>query len=80
MNHFVYMVECADGTLYCGYTTDLERRITEHNGSLHGAQYTKNRRPVVLRYWEKCASRSEAQKREYGLKQLRRQDKLELIK
>ena len=75
----VYMVECADGTLYSGVTTDVERRIKEHNDSPKGAKYTRAKRPVKLVYTEQYLNRSEATKREYALKQLSREEKLKLI-
>lgn len=74
----VYLLECADGTLYIGSTTDIKRRLSEHNSSPKGASYTKSRRPVVLRYSEAHASRSEAQKQEAALKKLSRSEKLKL--
>ncbi|MBP7741310.1 MAG: GIY-YIG nuclease family protein [Candidatus Pacebacteria bacterium] len=76
---YVYMVECADGTLYSGVTTDVERRIKEHNDSPKGAKYTRAKRPVVLVYTETCVDRTEATRREYTLKQLSRDEKLKLI-
>ncbi len=76
---YVYMVECADGTLYSGVTTDVERRIQEHNDSPKGAKYTRAKRPVTLVYTETCTDRSEATKREYAIKQLSREEKLKLI-
>ncbi len=75
----VYMVECADGTLYSGITTDVDRRINEHNDSVKGAKYTRAKRPVSLVYREQVADRSAASKREYELKQLSREEKLALI-
>ncbi len=78
--YFVYILECKDKTLYSGITTNLDRRILEHNTSLKGAKYTKMRRPVVLRYSEKYKTRSEALKREYHIKQLRREEKVKLLK
>tara|TARA_R110000824_G_scaffold401771_1_gene615506 strand:- start:199745 stop:200011 length:267 start_codon:yes stop_codon:yes gene_type:complete len=75
----VYLVECADKTLYTGITTDLKRRIGEHNDSLKGARYTRAKRPVKLVYSEAAVSRSEASKREYELKKLPRFEKLVLI-
>ena len=75
----VYMVECADGTLYSGITTDLERRILEHNDSDKGAKYTRAKRPVRLVYSEQHLDRSTASKREYELKQLSREEKKELF-
>ena len=77
---FLYIVRCSDGTLYTGITTDLERRVREHNGdNLLGARYTRVRRPVVLAYEESLSSRSEAAKREYEIKQLSRKEKERLI-
>lgn len=74
-----YILQCADGTLYTGWTTDVVRRVEEHNSSKKGAKYTKVRRPVVLRHVETFDTKSEAQKREYVLKQLSRTEKLALI-
>jgi len=80
MSYFVYMVRCADDTLYTGITTDLERRVAEHNGSLKGAKYTRARRPVILVYNEEYKTRSEASKREYFIKKkMCRQEKVSLI-
>lgn len=75
---FVYVVECADGTFYTGITTDLDRRVHEHNAG-KGARYTRSRRPVVLRYHERLPDRSRASAREYQIKALSRMDKQELI-
>ena len=69
--HFVYMVRCADGTLYTGYARDPERRTQMHNAG-RGAKYTACRLPVSLVYWEVCDSRSAALKREYEVKHLGR--------
>ena len=80
MEYFVYIVKCADTTLYTGITTDLERRLTEHNQSEKWAKYTRVRRPVTLVYSEKHASRSEACQREYAIKQLSREEKLEMMR
>lgn len=74
--HFVYIVRCADDTLYTGYTTDLSRRILEHNSTKVGAKYTKARRPVVLVYSESFRSRSKAQSREAEIKKWSREEKL----
>lgn len=77
----VYILNCADNTLYTGIATDVDRRLQEHNsGNKAGAKYTRARRPVSLVYQEPCASRSEAAKREYEIKQLDRQAKEALIK
>ncbi len=76
----VYIVRCADGSLYTGIAIDLERRIAEHNAdSGLGASYTRSRRPVTLVYEEAAADRSAASKREYRIKQLSRMEKLALI-
>lgn len=77
---FVYLVRCADGTLYTGITTDLVRRVAEHNGiGGLGARYTRSRRPVTLVYREPVASRIEACRREAAIKRLPRGAKLALI-
>ena len=76
---YVYIVECADKTLYCGYTNNLDYRIEEHNTGKNGAKYTKTRRPVRLVYSEKFETKSEAMKREYQIKQLSRIQKQELV-
>jgi putative endonuclease len=76
---FVYMLRCADGTLYTGITTDVARRVAEHNGdSGQGARYTRSRRPVTVAYAERAASRAEAARREAAIKQLDRARKLAL--
>ena len=83
----VYIVRCADGTLYTGVAMDVARRVDEHNGMCAngvravreiGARYTRTRRPVKLAYQEKAANRSAACKREYAIKQLSRREKLAL--
>lgn len=79
MSYFVYILECNDTSLYTGITTDIERRIHEHNSSDKGAKYTKLRRPVCLVYQEASENRSSASKREYAIKRLSREKKLELI-
>ena len=79
MSYFVYILECSNGTLYTGITTDIKRRVDEHNNSKKGARYTKLRRPVKLVYSEKSEDRSSASKREYEIKKLKRSEKLELI-
>lgn len=76
---YVYMLECADKTLYTGITTDLERRVKEHNASKRGAKYTRVRRPVFLVWSKTYASRSEAAKAECKLKKQTRIQKLLLI-
>lgn len=76
---FTYILQCVDDSLYTGITTDLERRLLEHNTSNKGAKYTKIRRPVKLKYWETFDNRSTAAQREYEIKQLSRKSKLNLI-
>jgi len=75
----IYVVKCADDTLYTGVTTDIERRVEEHNSSDKGAKYTKNKRPVELVYFENRDDKVDAMQREYAIKQLSRKEKLELI-
>jgi putative endonuclease len=77
-NHYVYVLECADGTFYTGYTTDPERRVREHDAG-EGAKYTRGRTPVELRHVERFGSRSAAMSREYELKQLSRAEKERLV-
>ncbi len=75
----VYIVECSDKTLYCGWTNNLEKRLREHNEGERGAKYTRGRRPVKLVYQETCLTRSDALKREKEIKMLTRSQKLHLI-
>ncbi|CAA6811301.1 MAG: COG2827: putative endonuclease containing a URI domain [uncultured Sulfurovum sp.] len=77
--YFVYILECVDKTLYTGITTDLERRLYEHNNTTKGAKYTRTRRPVVLVYSQKVINRSIATKREIIIKKMNRTKKLLLI-
>ncbi|MCA9357083.1 GIY-YIG nuclease family protein [Candidatus Nomurabacteria bacterium] len=84
--HFIYILRCVDGTLYTGYTTNLDKRIVEHNGGGNtkaersaGAKYTRPRRPVELVHSEEFASRSEAMQREYAIKQLTKTQKEVLL-
>ncbi len=84
MEWYVYMLRCADGTLYTGVTTDLERRVSEHNGltktaNAKGAKYTKARRPVALVYYEEVEDRSAAQGREAALRKLTHPEKQKLV-
>ena len=76
--HFAYLLQCADGTLYGGYTTDLQKRLAAHNSG-KGAKYTRSRLPVELVYWEECPTKEAAMSREWQLKHLTREKKLELI-
>ena len=77
---WVYLVSCSDGSLYTGITTNVERRISEHNTSKKGAKYTRNKRPVRLVYSEVQSDRSTASKREYFIQKRYRDEKLKLIK
>ena len=75
---FTYILECADGTFYTGWTTNLERRLQAHNAG-RGGRYTRGRRPVRLVYFEAHSTRREAQRREAVLRHLPRVMKLRLI-
>jgi putative endonuclease len=77
--YFVYILECADKTLYVGSTNDLEKRLYSHNNLKSGAHYTKIRRPVMLKYSERVRTYSKARRREGDFKKLTRNEKLELI-
>jgi len=78
--HFVYVLLCSDDTLYCGYTTDVVRRVDEHNGKRPGgARYTRGRGPVTVVYQESFSNRSDAQAREAQIKKLPKKLKQELI-
>ena len=76
---FVYILRCRDATFYTGITTNLDRRLAEHNGGKLGARYTKARRPVTLVYAETASSRSAAARREYQLRRLSAEAKRLLI-
>lgn len=78
--YYVYILACADDTLYTGITTDIDRRLDEHNSDALGAKYTAARRPVNLVYIKECKDRSAASKEEYRIKKLSRKEKLQLIK
>lgn len=79
MPFFCYLLECADGTYYTGWTTDPSRREKEHNAG-RGAKYTRSRRPVKLIYVEEQPDRSSAQKRESAIKNFSRKRKEKLVK
>lgn len=81
MAWYVYILRCADDTLYTGITTEVHRRLSEHNGEVKGkgAKYTAARRPVTLVYQKRCKNRSSASTQEAALKQLSREEKLALI-
>lgn len=77
--YFVYILECADKSLYVGCTNNLERRLEQHNNSKSGAHYTKIRRPVILKYQETFETLKEARQREAEIKSWRRDKKLSLV-
>lgn len=78
--YYVYLVRCADNSLYCGWTIDIERRMEAHNGLISGgAKYTRGRRPVTLVYSESFHNKQDAQRREYAIKQMTKTKKLQLI-
>jgi len=76
--NYAYILRCSDGTLYCGWTNDLESRVKTHNAGL-GSKYTRSRLPVELVYFEEFESKEEAMSREWHLKRLSRTQKLKLI-
>lgn len=76
--NYTYILRCADGTLYTGWTNNLEKRLTAHNAGT-AAKYTKSRRPVELAYFEEFETKEEAMSREWHIKKLTRAEKLELI-
>lgn len=78
MKDCVYMLECADGSLYTGWTNDIEKRMAAHSAG-RGSRYTRSRLPVSLRYVEPCDGRSEAMRREQEIKALSRAEKLRLM-
>ena len=80
MTHYVYLLECSDGTLYVGCTNDLKKRLIEHNDSKRGAHYTKIRRPVILKYSETYSDLKTARRREAEIKRWRREKKIALCK
>ena len=78
--NYTYMVRCADGTLYTGWTNCLQKRLKAHNEGKNGAKYTKAKRPVSLVYYEGFGTKEEAMRREYQIKQFTREQKLRLMK
>ena len=76
--NYTYMLKCSDGTLYTGWTNDLDKRVEAHNSG-KGAKYTKARRPVELAYYEEFETKEQAMKRDYAIKQLGRKEKQKLI-
>jgi len=78
VHYWVYVIECADDSFYTGYTTDVERRVREHDRG-EGAKYTRGRTPVELVHTERFDSKSAAMSREYEIKQLSRRQKEKLV-
>ena len=78
MANYAYILECSDGTLYTGYTNNIEKRLSVHNSG-KGAKYTRSRLPVRVVYFEEYETKQEAQRREYEIKQMTRAQKLSLI-
>ena len=76
--NYTYILRCSDSTLYTGWTNDLSRRLAAHNAG-RGGKYTRTRLPVELIYHEEFATKEEAMRREWQIKQLRREEKLQLI-
>ena len=76
--NYTYIVKCRDGTLYTGWTNDIEKRVRAHNEG-RGAKYTKSRRPAELVYMEKFQTKEEAMSREYHIKRMSREEKKRLI-
>ncbi len=77
--YYAYIVECSDGTLYTGFTVNLEKRIKTHNEK-KGAKYTRGRTPVTLKYYEQFENKTDAIKREAEVKKLNKLNKLKLLK
>ena len=77
--NYTYILQCADGTFYCGWTNDLAKRLAAHNAGT-ASKYTAPRRPVEIVYTEQFATKQEAMSREYQIKQLTRQEKIDLIR
>lgn len=77
--NYTYVLECADGSLYTGWTNNVEKRLEAHNSG-KGAKYTKSRRPVRLVYLEEFETKEEAMRREYAIKHMSRKEKIQMIK
>lgn len=77
--YYIYVVECGDGTLYTGYTVNLEKRIKAHNDG-KGAKYTRGRTPIVLKYYEEFECKNDALKRESEIKSFSKTKKVDLIR
>jgi putative endonuclease len=80
MTYHLYILKCADDSLYTGITTDVKRRVSEHNEGKAGAKYTRARRPVEVVYSKKFRDRSGASVAEAALKKLTREEKLALVR
>ena len=78
MSNYTYILKCADDTLYCGWTNNLEKRLAAHNAGT-AAKYTRTRRPVKLVYYEEFETKQEAMSREFHIKRMSRLEKLALI-
>ncbi|MES2007079.1 MAG: GIY-YIG nuclease family protein [Patescibacteria group bacterium] len=78
--YYLYILTCSDRTLYTGITTDVDKRVDEHNRGIVGAKYTRSRLPVFLSYVREVGEKTEALREEYKMKQLSREQKLALIK
>lgn len=76
--NYTYILKCKDGSLYTGWTNNLDKRIADHNAG-KGAKYTKRRRPVELVYYESFDTKEDAMKREYEIKKMKRSEKIELL-
>lgn len=79
MNNYAYILECSDGSFYCGWTNDLYARLESHNAG-KGGKYTRSRLPVKLVYYEAFPTKEEAMSREWHIKRLSRKEKLELVR
>ncbi|MCH1981623.1 GIY-YIG nuclease family protein [Ruminococcus sp. OA3] len=77
--NYTYIVKCKDGSLYTGWTNNLDKRISAHNAG-QGARYTKSRRPVTLVHYESFETKEEAMRREYAIKQMTRAQKIKLCR
>ncbi len=77
-DNYTYILKCADGSLYCGWTNNLEKRLSAHNAGT-ASKYTRTRRPVELAYFEQFETKQEAMSREYHIKRLTREEKLKVI-
>jgi putative endonuclease len=76
---FVYLLRCSDGSLYCGWTTDVQRRLRQHQTGA-ASRYTRGRGPVQVAWWTRMPSRSEAMREEARIKRLSRREKLRLVR